>query len=413
MKFENLNLIEPLLKAVDKEGYIEPTPIQAQSIPAILRGSDVLGCAQTGTGKTATYALPIIQLICETKKKDAPANIQALILVPSRELAIQVGNNISTYSQFTKVRHAVLYGGVKQDEQIIALRHGVEIVIATPGRLMDLMGQGHVYLGNLRFLVLDEVDKLLDMGLNYGIESMLPSIPETCQYLFFSATIPSEIEQMAGRLMNNPVKVMVSPSSLVAETIDQYVYFVEKENRIRLLKTLMKQPELESVLIFTRMKAVANKLAHTLRKIGIEASAFHSSFSQQERHNIMEHFKTHSLRVLVATDIASRGIDVENLTHVINYEVPKSPMNYVHHVGRTGRAGRYGVAITFCVAEDVPFLLDIQKLLGEEICAVGREMFDEATVKAAVKARKEANKQKDKEKGIGNKVYINLSESLP
>lgn len=398
MTFENLDLIEPILRALQEEGYSSPTPIQEQSIPILLQGKDLLGCAQTGTGKTAAFSIPILQKLYKT---DHRKGIKALILTPTRELAIQIGESFEAYGKYTGLKHAVIFGGVGQKPQTDALHNGVQILIATPGRLLDLISQGFVNLKSLDFFVLDEADRMLDMGFIHDIKRILKLLPARRQTLFFSATMPPEIETLANSMLTRPEKVEVTPVSSTVDTISQYVYFVEKKEKKDLLIQLLKDPSIESVLVFTRTKYGADKLARVLTKTGTRAEAIHGNKSQNARQRALTDFKNHSLRVLIATDIAARGIDVDQLSHVINYELPNVPETYVHRIGRTGRAGHEGMAFSFCESEEMPYLKDIQKLIGKTIPVVKDHPFvtDEGT--KAQEVKQEELKAKAKE----NKVY--------
>jgi ATP-dependent RNA helicase RhlE len=365
MTFQELNLIEPLLKALTQEGYTEPTPIQQQAIPIVLSKKDLLGCAQTGTGKTAAFALPILQLLyAQRDVQVAKRSIKALILTPTRELAIQIGESFTAYGKFTGIRHAVIFGGVSQGPQTSALKAGVDLLIATPGRLLDLMEQGYVGLKQLQIFVLDEADRMLDMGFVVDVNRIIAKLPPRRQSLFFSATMPPSIIKLASSIVHNPERVEVTPESTTAETVEHFMYFVERADKRKLLLYLLENPALKSVLVFTRTKHVANKVAETISKSGIKAEAIHSNKSQTARQTALSNFKNGRTRVLVATDIAARGIDVDNLSYVINYELPNVPETYVHRIGRTGRAGANGSAVSFCEVEEFPYLKDIQKLIG-------------------------------------------------
>ncbi|WP_297901880.1 DEAD/DEAH box helicase [uncultured Parabacteroides sp.] len=382
MTFENLDLIEPINKALEREGYTTPTPIQSEAIPIILQGYDLLGCAQTGTGKTAAFSIPIIQQLY-LRKESHRYGIKALVLTPTRELAIQIGESFASYGYFAGLSHTVIFGGVKQKPQTDALRKGVDILIATPGRLLDLVGQGFIELDTLEYFVLDEADLMLDMGFSQEIDLILPLLPEKRQTLFFSATMPADIEYLAGTILNEPRKVEANPPSSTVDMIKQSIYFVEKDEKINLLESLLKNPELESVLIFTRTRRVADKVANLLSRANIRAEAIHGYKSQFARQRALTNFKKHKTRVLIATDIAARGIDVNRLTHVINYELPYVPEIYVHRIGRTGRAGHEGVALSFCSADEVSILGSIQRLLGKEVNVVSDHMYDSEEVRAA------------------------------
>ena len=400
MTFEQLELIEPIQKALTKEGYTIPTPIQAEAIPYVLDGYDLLGCAQTGTGKTAAFSIPIIQNLYNERQHGKVRGIKALILTPTRELAIQIGESFTAYGKYTGVRHTVIFGGVGQKPQTDALERGVDVLIATPGRLLDLIKHGFIRLKYVDYFVLDEADRMLDMGFIHDIKRILPLLPKKRQSLFFSATMPPEIERLAGTILHEPQKVEVTPASSTVDKIDQSVYFVEKAEKVSLLTHLLKDSSLESVLVFTRTKHGADKVARVLAKANIGAEAIHGNKSQTARQRALTNFKDHTTRVLIATDIAARGIDVDHLSHVINYELPNVPETYVHRIGRTGRAGRSGVAYSFCDAEEVPYLKDIQKLIGKQIPVAGGNEFETADVKAAVAEKKEAIKQESKRRNM-------------
>lgn len=398
MTFENLKLIEPILKALKEEGYSTPTPIQEKSIPTLLLGKDLLGCAQTGTGKTAAFSIPILQKLYKTDNRQG---IKALILTPTRELAIQIGECFEAYGKYTGLRHTVIFGGVGQKPQTDELKRGIQILVATPGRLLDLINQGFINLKTLDFFVLDEADRMLDMGFIHDIRRIVKLLPPRRQTLFFSATMPPEIEKLANTMLTDPEKVEVTPASSTVDTISQSVYFVEKKDKKDLLLHLLKNPEIESVLIFTRTKYGADKLARILNKAGIGAEAIHGNKSQNARQRALTGFKSHSLRVLIATDIAARGIDVDQLSHVINYELPNVPETYVHRIGRTGRAGRDGVALSFCESEELPYLKDIQKLIGKNIPVIKEHPFITSDGVKAQEVKTEEIKAKAKE----NKIY--------
>lgn len=364
-------MIEPILRALKTEGYTNPTPIQEQSIPVVLQGRDLLGCAQTGTGKTAAFAIPMLQLLHASKQANpAMKGIRALILTPTRELAIQIDESFAAYGRHLNLKHLVIFGGVSQGPQTQALRHGVDILIATPGRLLDLIDQRFINLSQLELFVLDEADRMLDMGFINDVKKVITKIPAKRQTLFFSATMPAEIAKLSGTILSNPVKVEVTPVSSTAETIDQSIYFVEKENKKHLLIHLLKDPAIRSVLVFTRTKHGADKVVKELNRANVSAEAIHGNKSQNARQRALGNFKSGHTRVLVATDIAARGIDVDNLSHVINYELPNVPETYVHRIGRTGRAGASGIAFSFCDAEEKEFLRDIQKLISVSVPVV-------------------------------------------
>lgn len=365
MLFEQLGIIEPILKALQAEGYTTPTPIQQQAIPVLLEGRDLLGCAQTGTGKTAAFAVPILQLLSE--QQNPPRGIRALILTPTRELAIQIEESFKAYGKGLKLRHAVIFGGVSQHTQVNTLRNGVDILIATPGRLLDLMQQRIVSLNHIEKFVLDEADRMLDMGFIHDVKRIITKLPEERQTLFFSATMPTEIARLSQTILRDPVKVEVTPVATTAETIVQALFFVDKAEKRKLLMHLLEDGEIKRVLVFTRTKHGADRVVKDLAKAGVGAEAIHGNKSQQARQRALTNFKNGRTRVLVATDIAARGIDVDDLTHVINYELPNIPETYVHRIGRTGRAGAMGIALSFCDSEEKEFLRDIHKLIKTAI----------------------------------------------
>ncbi len=363
MKFNELNLIDPLLRAVVAEGYAEPTPIQVQAIPHILSGKDVVGCAQTGTGKTAAFALPILQRLTAKQSTRPAGTIRALILSPTRELATQIGDSFAAYGRNLPLKHTVVFGGVGQQPQVQALRRGVDILVATPGRLLDLMGQGLIRLNTIEIFVLDEADRMLDMGFIHDVRKIIQDVPTKRQTLLFSATMPADIQDLADRILIDPVRVEVTPQATTVEKITQSVYFVEKNDKRALLEHLLTDKSIRRVLVFTRTKHGANKLVQQLERSSIQAEAIHGNKSQSARERALENFKTGRTRVLVATDIAARGIDVDDVTHVINYDLPNIPESYVHRIGRTARAGASGVAYSFCDYEEREFLRDVEKLI--------------------------------------------------
>ena len=376
MTFKELNIIEPILKALIQEGYSTPTPIQEQAIPIILKNSDILGCAQTGTGKTAAFTIPILQKLYNNVKQGRNKEIKALILTPTRELAIQIGESFSSYGKFTNLKHTVVFGGVSQKAQTDALKAGVDILIATPGRLLDLINQGYIHLKTVDFFVLDEADRMLDMGFIHDIKRILPLLPKDKQTLFFSATMPDEIAHLAKSILRNPARVEVTPASSTVDAIEQFLYYAEKKDKPSLLIELLKDKEKESVLVFSRTKHGADKIAKFLIKAGIGTEAIHGNKSQNARQRALSNFKEHSTRVLIATDIAARGIDIDQLSHVINFDLPEVPETYVHRIGRTGRAGYSGVALSFCDPEEISQLKGIQKLIGKQITVVHDHAFE-------------------------------------
>lgn len=377
MTFDQLMLVEPIMRSLQAEGYQHPTAIQQKAIPSILEGKDLLGCAQTGTGKTAAFALPMLQLLYERKQKtinnnnlrNTQHNIKALILTPTRELAIQVDESFRVYGKFTGLRTAVLFGGVSQHQQEIALRKGVDILVATPGRLLDLINQRIISLNSIEIFVLDEADRMLDMGFIHDIKKLTAILPKNRHTLFFSATMPAEIKKLADSLLINPVQVEVAPVSSSANTVSQQVFFVEKTDKRALLKHLLNDKSIKRAIVFTRTKHGADKVTKDLNFAGIKAEAIHGNKAQNARQRALDNFKTGSIRILVATDIAARGIDVDEITHVINYELPNEPETYVHRIGRTGRAGASGIALSFCDVEERAYLKDIQKLIQKPIPA--------------------------------------------
>lgn len=372
MKFEQLNVITPILKALKSEGYAAPTPIQEQAIPVILEGRDIVGCAQTGTGKTAAFAVPILQTIYQgkTNLRELRA-IKSLILTPTRELAVQIGECLAAYGRHTGLKHAVIFGGVSQVPQTNILRAGVDILVATPGRLLDLMNQKYIRLDRVQVFVLDEADRMLDMGFAHDMKKIIARLPVKRQTLLFSATMPPEISQLAEDILNDPVRVAVTPISSPVEIIQQSVCFVDQRDKTAVLIELLQDEAVDSALVFTRTKHGADKVAKALVNAGIPAQAIHGNKSQQARQAALNSFKARHTRVLIATDIASRGIDVPELSHVINFDLPNVPETYVHRIGRTGRAGLGGRAVSFCDHEERKYLRDIQALIRHKIAVVG------------------------------------------
>jgi len=368
MLFQDLKLIEPILRALKTEGYTTPTPIQEQAIPIILQQKDLLGCAQTGTGKTAAFAIPMLQLLYNDRlQHKEQKTIKALILTPTRELAIQIDESFAAYGRHTGLKHTVIFGGVSQNPQVDTLKRGVDILVATPGRLLDLMNQRYISLDHIKMLVLDEADRMLDMGFVHDVKKIIAKVPQKRQTLFFSATMPKEIQQLADTILYKPEKVEVTPVSSTADTIQQALYYVEKNDKRSLLTHILKDKEIKTVLVFTRTKHGADKVVKDLVRVGITAEAIHGNKSQNARQRALTNFKNRTTRVLIATDIAARGIDIDELTHVINYEIPNIPETYVHRIGRTGRAGANGIALSFCDAEEIDFIKDIHKLIGKQI----------------------------------------------
>jgi ATP-dependent RNA helicase RhlE len=373
LNFTDLQLIEPIAKAIQEQGYTNPTPIQERSIPEILNGRDFLGCAQTGTGKTAAFSIPILQNL--SKKKISNNHIKALILTPTRELAIQIEENINAYGKYLPLKQLVIFGGVKQGNQEAALRRGIDILVATPGRLLDFIAQGIISLKNIEIFVLDEADRMLDMGFVHDVKRVIKLLPQKRQTLFFSATMPGEIQKLANSILNNPVKVEVTPVSSTADTIKQSVYFVEKDNKLNLLSHILQNDISDSVLVFARTKHGADKIARKLQKDNISAEAIHGNKSQNARQNALNNFKSGKTRVLVATDIAARGIDIDELKFVINFELSDVSETYVHRIGRTGRAGAEGNSISFVDGLDLLNLKNTEKLIGKKIPIVKDHPF--------------------------------------
>jgi ATP-dependent RNA helicase RhlE len=368
--FQTLGLIDPLQRAVANAGYETPTPIQAQAIPHLLAGKDVLGCAQTGTGKTAAFALPILDRLARATRRPGSRGPRALVLTPTRELAIQIAEGFDTYGRHVAPKCAVIFGGVGQQPQVEALRKNTDIIVATPGRLIDLMQQRHAHLDAVEMLVLDEADRMLDMGFIEPIRRIIGALPRQRQNLMFSATMPAEIQKLADKILVDPIKVAVAPVSSTAEKVRQWVLFVDRGHKRALLKDVLRDPAMTRVLVFTRTKHGANKVAEELDRNGVGAAAIHGNKSQNARQRALDAFKAGRIRVLVATDIAARGIDVDGVTHVINFEIPDEPESYVHRIGRTARAGASGVALSFCDAEERGSLRDIERLIRAEVPVV-------------------------------------------
>ena len=375
MPFKSLNIIDPILKALIEEGYTIPTPIQIQAIPLVLQGSDLLGSAQTGTGKTAAFAIPILQILSADKTWYKKKRIRSLIVTPTRELAIQIDESFKAYGRHTGLRSTVIFGGVNQNPQTSALRNGVDIVVATPGRLLDLINQGHLTLRDVEILVLDEADRMLDMGFIHDVRKLLTLVPKKRQTLLFSATMPAEIVKLSSTILTNPARVSVAPVSSTVDIIKQYVYYVDKGNKNALLVEVLKDPQIKTALVFTRTKHGADKVVKVLQKHNIKAEAIHGNKAQNARQRALTNFKAQTTRILVATDIAARGIDVDDLEYVINYEISNIPETYVHRIGRTGRAGAKGTAIAFCDAEEKEYLRDVEKLISKRISVINDHPF--------------------------------------
>lgn len=399
MKFKELNIIEPIMKALEEKGYEEPTPIQEQSIPKVLQRKDVLGVAQTGTGKTAAFSIPIIQLIHnkDGQHKGRP-HLRSLIVTPTRELAIQIGENIRDYSKHTNIRHTVIFGGVKQHEQVRKLKAGVHILVATPGRLLDLINQGFISLKQVKLFVLDEADRMLDMGFIHDINKIIDILPEQRQSLFFSATMPENIVKLSKKILTDPIKVEVTPASTTAETVQQYIYYTNRPSKQDLLVHVLESRNIDHCLVFTRTKHGADRVARKLKKVGISSASIHGDKSQPQRQKALKQFKAGGIQVLVATDIAARGIDIKQLKYVINYEVPNEPESYVHRIGRSGRAGEEGIAISLSEPEENAYVRDIEKLIKQKIEEVTDHPFPQTDKPMTAAEKKEWQKEKQRRK---------------
>jgi len=398
MTFKELNLIEPLEKAVAKQGYTIPTPIQSKAIPPLLEGKDLIGIAQTGTGKTAAFVLPILQKMTEKY----PRVLRTLVLAPTRELAAQIGESFSAYGQFMKFKHTVIFGGVGQGPQVFTITRGVDILVATPGRLLDLMNQGYISLKDIEFFVLDEADRMLDMGFIHDIRKIISKLPQKRQSLFFSATMSPQVAELANSLLRNPVRVEAAAQATLVESIKQCVFFVDPGAKERLLLELLKEKHLTCVLVFTRTKHRANKLALFLNQNGVNADAIHGNKSQSARTKALSDFKLGKIKVLVATDIAARGIDIDDISHVINFELPHEPENYVHRIGRTARAGAEGTAYSFCAAEEKDDLDEIEKLIRMEIEVMQHRFHSEKAKNAVGKDARPPPKQQGRFRKFGH-----------
>jgi len=399
MRFEELELIPPVLKALQEEKYITPTPIQQKTIPLILKRYDLLGSAQTGTGKTAAFAIPIIQLLYQDQRRNKQKRkIKALVITPTRELAIQIGESFSTYGRFTDIRNTVIFGGVGQGSQTTALRRGVDVLVATPGRLLDLMDQGIVTLYDIEYFVLDEADRMLDMGFIHDIKKIIARLPLNRQSLFFSATMPKKIVQLSETILRNPVKVEVSPVSSTADTIQQYLYYTNKSTKGELLLHILENRDIDQVLLFSRTKHGADKIARNLTRKRVNAVAIHGDKAQNQRQKALAQFKEGKVRVLVATDIAARGIDIDKLRYVINYDIPNESETYVHRIGRSGRAGEAGTAISICEPEENAFVKDIEKLIRKQIQVVRDNPYPQTDRPMNSAEKKEAEREKQRRK---------------
>lgn len=404
MLFTDLDIIKPIQKALKEEGYLKPTPIQSKSITPLLEGRDLLGCAQTGTGKTASFAIPIIQQIYNDKKSlKGKRTIKAVILAPTRELAIQIEENFAAYARHTNIKSLVIFGGVSQNPQTKALKQGVDILIATPGRMLDLYNQKFLKLNDVKHFVLDEADSMLDMGMIHDVKRIMSCLPKVRQNIFFSATMPKEISKLADSIFKNPVRVEVAPVSSTTEMVDQNIYFVSKKQKTNLLIELLKNNPKESVLVFSRTKHGANKITQQLISSSISAAAIHGNKSQNARQLALNDFKEGKIRVLVATDIAARGIDIDDLPYVINYDLPEVAETYVHRIGRTGRAGRSGRATAFCAMEERELYKDIEKLINKKIEVVENHSFASSAEDITVSANKNNRGRKRPSRNNGNK----------
>jgi len=399
MKFNDLDLIAPVLQALQEEKYTEPTSIQERAIPVILKGRDVLGSAQTGTGKTAAFAIPIIQHLYQDQRRSKQhRKIKALVITPTRELAIQIGESFTTYGRHTDINNTVIFGGVGQGSQTRAIRNGVDVLVATPGRLLDLMEQGFITLKNIEYFVLDEADRMLDMGFIHDIKKIIAKLPSRRQSLFFSATMPQKIVQLSKTILYDPVKVEVSPVSSTAETIQQYLYYTNKSSKNELLIHILQDSNIGQALLFSRTKHGADRITRNLAKKKVSAAAIHGDKAQNQRQKALAQFKAGNVRVLVATDIAARGIDIDKLKYVINYDIPNESETYVHRIGRSGRAGEEGTAISLCEPEENVFIRDIEKLIRKQIEVVLDNPYPQTDRPMNAAEKKEAEKEKQRKK---------------
>ena len=399
MQFENLKIIEPILKALKEEKYSVPTSIQEKAIPHLLNGKDVLGSAQTGTGKTAAFAIPILQhLYLDRQQHNSPRKINALVITPTRELAIQIEESFTTYGRYTGLKNTVIFGGVKQGQQTDALRKGVDILVATPGRLLDLMDQGYVKLNDVEYFVLDEADRMLDMGFINDIKKIIAKLPAKRQSLFFSATMPNNIVKLSRRILKNPVKIEASAVSSTADTIKQYLYYTNKSTKRELLSYILRDAKIDQVLLFSRTKHGADRITRNLKKEKIKAAAIHGDKAQNARQRALQQFKDGEIRVLVATDIAARGIDIDKLAYVINFDIPNIAETYVHRIGRCGRAGDEGVSISLCEPEENEYIKDIEKLIGQKIEVVDKNPFPQTDNPMTTREKQQFEKEKNKRK---------------
>ena len=406
MIFEDLKLEDPILKAIEKQGYTNPTPIQEQAIPILLNGHDLLGVAQTGTGKTAAFGIPILNHLLKENNTSGKRKIKALVVTPTRELAIQIAESFTAYGQFTNLRNTVIFGGVKQSKQVASLQQGVDILVATPGRLLDLMNQGYISFSNLKYVVLDEADQMLDMGFIHDVKKIIAKLPPKRQSLFFSATMPKSIVDLSQKMLGDFKRVTIKPQQATAEKVEQGVYFVSKNNKPKLLIHLLEGRSTDSVLVFSRTKHGANKIVKVLDKANIKSAAIHGNKSQLQRQKALGAFKDGSLKVLIATDIAARGIDVDDLALVINYDLPNVSETYVHRIGRTGRASASGIALSFCMGDERPYLKDIENLIKQQVPRMGEHPFMEGAdvVEGSLSKKPQArNKNRNKSNNTRNK----------
>ena len=399
MKFYDLDLIAPVLQALREEKYTEPTSIQEKAIPVIIKGRDVLGSAQTGTGKTAAFAIPIIQHLYRNQRRSRQhRKIKALIITPTRELAIQIGESFTTYGRHTDINNTVIFGGVGQGSQTSAIRNGVDVLVATPGRLLDLMEQGFITLKNIEYFVLDEADRMLDMGFIHDIKKIIAKLPSRRQSLFFSATMPEKIVKLSKTILYDPVKVEVSPVSSTAETIQQYLYYTNKSSKNELLIHILQDSNIDQVLVFSRTKHGADRIVRNLSKKKVSAAAIHGDKAQNHRQKVLAQFKAGNVRVLVATDIAARGIDIDKLKYVINYDIPNESETYVHRIGRSGRAGEEGTAISLCEPEENVYIRNIENLIRKQIEVARDNPYPQTDKPMNAAEKKEAEKEKQRKK---------------
>jgi ATP-dependent RNA helicase RhlE len=399
MRFEDLNIIEPILKAVKEEGYTEPTLIQEKAIPVILDRNDVLGSAQTGTGKTAAFAIPILQhLYNDRQQNHGQRKIKSLVITPTRELAIQIADSFSTYGRYTGIRNAVIYGGVKQASQTNSIRNGIDVLVATPGRLIDLMDQGYVKLNDIEYFVLDEADRMLDMGFIHDIRKIISKLPLKRQSLFFSATMPGSIVELSRKILNNPQKIEATPKATTAETVQQYLYYTNRSTKKDLLHHILNDKQISQVLLFSKTKHGADKITKHLKTQNIRAAAIHGDKGQNQRQKVLQQFKDGEIRVLVATDIAARGIDIDKLKYVINYDIPNISETYIHRIGRAGRAGEEGISISICEPEENGYVKDIEKLINQKLELIQKNPFPQTEKPMTNGEKAEWEKEKIKRK---------------